>query len=212
MWGGWYNDPILMDELSAMKKIYDVESEKKNTSLSPEVVFFADEMGFSELFTDSPQIRSVSRTRTNMGNIGAPYDSIMAEDASSVIKKYKAAVFPMPIPSDAGIRAMSICKENGIPYITATEEHSILTSDEIRDFLKQSGVHIYTEEKAVVYAGNGYIALHSATAGEKVLRLPEAYTLSPIFGAEAPMQSTNAVKFTLKENETALFRIGISEK
>ena len=207
MWGGWYDDPLLMKELSDMKKIFDDNAEKKSKSLSSEVIFFADETAFSELLIDSPQIKAVSQTRTNMGNIGTPYDTFMVEDAPYILKKYKAAVFPMPFPSEAGIQAMKLCEENGIPYITASEDRLILTSDDIRVFLIQNGIHIYTEGTDVVYIGNGYAALHSATEGKKTLMLPTVYNVTPVFGADIPQQSTNRIEFTLKENGTALFRI-----
>ena len=207
MWGGWYNDPLLIEELTEMKKIYDGEIEKCGATVSPEVVFFADETGFSELLPDSPQIKSVSATRTNMGIVGAPYDSVMVEDAHAVIHKYKAAVFPMPIPSAAGLRAMELCREKGIPFISSTEEHCILSSEEIRYFIKKSGVHIYTDESDVVYAGNGYVALHSKVGGKKAIRLPKAYTITPVFGADIQKQTAELLEFMLKENGTALFRL-----
>ena len=207
MWGGWYDDLVLMKELSDMKKIFDSEADQKSPLLAPEVVFFADERGFSELLIDSPQIKAISQTRTNMGNIGTPYDLFMVEDAPSVLKRYKAAVFSMPIPSEEGIRVMNLCDEYGVPYISATTDHLVLTTDEIQSFLKQSGVYIYTEEKDVVYVGNGYAALHSSIEGKKSIKLPADCIVTAIFGADIPKQVTNHIDFMLKENGTALFKI-----
>ena len=207
MWGGWYNDPTLMDELLKMKKLYDKKPTNKDRILSPDVVFFADEQGYSNLFSQSPHLKGITKTRTAMGNTGAPYDSCMVEDADELLKNYKAAVFVMPIPSEAGKHAIALCEKMGIPYLTATADHYELTVDELREFYKANGIHFYTEEKDVVYVGNGYIGLHSVVGGTKRLHLPRAYTVSSIFGVELPAQTTDCIEFTLKENATALFAI-----
>ena len=207
MWGGWYDDPMLMDELVEMKKLYNKKSTDKDRNLSPDVVFFADEQGYSNLFSQSPHLKGITKTRTAMGNTGVPYDSCMVEDADALLKNYKAAVFVMPIPSEAGKHAMALCEKMGIPYLTATANHYELTVDEIRDFYKTNGIHFYTEEKDVVYVGNGYIGLHSAVAGAKSLRLPHICAVSTIFGAEFSAQNTDLIEFELKENATAFFAI-----
>lgn len=207
MWGGWYHDPLLMQALTEMKQIYDAEAPDKDTTLSPEVVFFADERGFSEMLIDSPQINAVAQTRTNMGPVGAPYDAFMVEDAEFALAGCKAAIFPFPTASEAGKQAMALCKQRGIPYLTATETHFELTTREIRAFLKDSGVHLYTEENDVVYAGNGYLGLHSVAAGTKTLKLPGTFRLRPVFCAEIPEQITDTLVFDLPENGTALFSV-----
>ena len=95
----------------------------------------------------------------------------------------------------------------GIPYLSATADHYELTVDEIREFYRTNGIHFYTEEKDVVYVGNGYVGLHSVTCGTKRLHLPRICTVSPIFGAELPTQSTDCIEFELEENATALFSV-----
>ena len=95
----------------------------------------------------------------------------------------------------------------GIPYLTATADHYELTVDEVREFYKANGIHFYTEEKDVVYMGNGYIGLHSAVQGAKSIRLPRAFHVSSIFGAELSAQNTDLIEFVLEENATAFFAI-----
>lgn len=206
MWGGWYDDPLLMEALTQMKRLYD-DSLPDNAPLSPEVVFFADESGFAGMLIDSPQIKAVSRTRTNMGTVGVPNNTFLVEDAERALAGCKAAIFPFPVPSEAGKRAMALCEERGIPYLTATETHCELTTGEIRDFLRESGVHFYTDENDVAYAGNGYLALHSAVGGTKKLKLPGTFRIRPVFGAEIPEQVTDDLVFDLPENGTALFSV-----
>lgn len=208
MWGGWYSDPLLMKELSEMKKIYDDDLfTNKSSVISPQVVFFADEQSYANMLTGSPQICLINATRTAMGKTGVPYDSCMVDDAELVLHNYKAAVFPFSLPSEAGKRAMELCEKMGIPYLSATAEHYELTVDEIREFYKANEIHFYTDKKDVVYVGNGYIGLHSAVGEAKCLHLPRTCTVSPIFGAEISTQTTNCIEFVLKENATALFSV-----
>ena len=102
---------------------------------------------------------------------------------------------------------MALCRELGIPYLAATTEHPTLTVAEIRRFLKNSGVHLYTEKDDVVYAGNGYLALHSTIPGEKTLTLPGTFRIRPVFGTVLPEQVTDTIVFALQENGTALFSV-----
>ena len=210
MWGGWYDDPALMQEIAQMKKIYE-----KNLHApwdeGCEVVFFADECAYANLYSNSPELGAIADTRTAMGNAGAPYLIYTAEDAQHALKGCKAAVFPMPIPSDAGKAAMALCERLGIPYLTATKHHCALTRDEITSFYKEAGVHLYTENGEVVYAGNGYVALHTKEGGEKCIKLPHTVRAVPIFGTDVGESVTNSIKFTLGENETALFRVRVTE-
>jgi len=209
MWGGWYKDPILMDELLKMKKLYDEEPNNPDRSISSDVVFFADEQGYANLFSQSPHLKGITRTRTAMGNTGVPYDSCMVEDANKLLKNYKAAVFVMPIPSETGKHAIELCERMGIPYLTATADHYELTVDEIRNFYKVNGIHVYAEEKDVVYVGNGYVGLHSVRSGMKHLRLPHPCTVTSVFGTTYSTQTTDLIEFDLKENATALFSVSI---
>ena len=190
MWGGWYDDPVLMDELKNMKEIYNKHLASGKESINPEVVFFADEQAYSRMLSKSPGLLNMYITRLAMGNTGVPYDSCMVEDAEKVLHKYKAAVFPMAVPSEAGEQAMALCEKLGIPFISASEEHCALTLEEICTFLKNSGVHFYSKENDVVYAGNGYVGLHTASEGKKKLFLPCKCKVTAVFGADFSAEET----------------------
>ena len=207
MWGGWYDDEALMSELTRMKEIYAKSFTSNGNSPKKEVVFFADERGYSELFSSSPELAGIPLTNTKIGNTGVPFDVFMVEDADKVLKNYKAAIFVMPIPSEAGARAVALCRKLNIPYLTATVEENHLTVDKMREFLVECGVHLYAEKGEVVYLGQGYIALHSSVGGMKKLSLPRRCLVSPIYGANISPALTDTVEFELKENGTALFSI-----
>ena len=204
MWGGWYDDAALMSELADMKKLYDADEPQVSVS---EIAFFADERGYANLFSRSPHLQGIRDTRTAMGNIGAPYDTIMVEDAEKLLKNYKAAVFAFPIASECGAKAIALCKELGIPYLSATPEHPALTVEEIETFIKAAGVHIYIDSRDVLYASSGYVALHAATGGRKQIKLLRTAKVKAIFGADIFEQTTDIIEFELGEHETALFKM-----
>jgi hypothetical protein len=79
--------------------------------------------------------------------------------------------------------------------------------DELCDFIIASGIHVYSNKQDVVYAGNGYIALHAASGGKKAINLPSAARVISVFGAKISEEVTDILEFELKENETALFKI-----
>ena len=207
MWGGWYNDPMLMDELAMMRGIVEDDLTKCSSELISEVVFFADETSYANLLSYSPHLGGITLTRTAMGNTGAPYDVSMVEDAEEILPRYKAAVFPFPSPSESGKRAMALCEALKIPYLTATNTRYTLTYEEIRRFLKDSGVHIYTNDYDVVYVGGGYLALHSKTGGRKTLKLPRPLYVTPIYGAVSTELAGDTLTFDLEDCATALFSL-----
>lgn len=206
MWGGWYDDAALMQRLKNLKEIYK-KSSHAPLGIDSEVIFFADETAYAKLFSHSPEIRAIQDTREAIGNAGAPYDVYAVEDAEKVLGGYKAAVFAMPIPSDAGMRAIRLCERMGIPYLCATKEHCVLSLDDIREFYNRAGVHQYNNDGDVIYVGNGYVALHSKRAGKKEIKLPKSLHVSTLFGAEVPECVTDVISFNLKENATALFSV-----
>ena len=211
MWGGWYADTLLMDELMSMNEIYRSDLTPSAPPLSSEVVFFADETSYKNLLSRSPHLSGITISRTSMGNTGAPFDTFMVEDAERIVKNYKAAIFPFPIPSEAGILAMKTCEKNGIPYLSATDTHHSLTYGEIRHFLSECGVHLYTDSPDVIYSGGGYLGLHSSSGGKKTVKLPKKLTVTPIFGANIEAQETDIIHFELGDCGTALFRVSDKE-
>ena len=208
MFGGWYDDPTLMSAIESMREVFENVTPNTTRELISEVVFFADESGFANIFQSSPQIGGIPATRTAIGNSGAPYSIFMVEDAEIALRNCKAAVFPFPIPSESGKRAMEMCRERGIPYITATPDRCFFTKEELKAFFISSGVHVYdTEGCDVLYAGNGFVGLHSRFGGRKKLTLPKEFTVVSVFGTEYTEKRTKTIEFDLADNATALFAL-----
>ena len=207
MWGGWFDDPALMHEIEAMKEISKKAMKKKSAPADPRVAFFADEGALANLYENTAEITGIEQSRTAIGSVGIPCDFLLVEDMDALREGYAAAIFPSPFPSEAGERAMALCRSLGIPYLSATASHYVLTKEDVRAFLEKNGVHLYADAGEVVYRGEGYIALHSDKGGKKCLRLPAPQRVRAVFGADYAEKITDTVCFTLRENDTALFSI-----
>ena len=207
MWGGWFADPLLMEALADMKTVYAEKDEKGLADCAPEVAFFADEQAYASMFSRSVQMRGVVETRTALGKAGIPFDSVMVEDAEALLPRYKAAIFPFSVPSEAGKKAMALCEQMGIPYLCPSPDACSLTAEALRAFLEKSGAHSYADLHEVVYLGQGFIGLHSEKAGKKTLRLSRPMRVRAVYGADVSEALTKTIEFELKENATALFSL-----
>lgn len=208
MWGGWYHDYKIMDEISTMKAIADCSVNKNSADYpDPQVVLFVDEKAYANIPYSNPLDRTVSDTRVAMGNTGIPFDLCMVEDAEKVLHKYKAAIFTAPIPSDSGKTAVEICKKLNIPYILSDTEKSWFTTDELRDFLVDSGVHCYNSDGCVVYCDGGFLGIHSIRDGEISIDLPKKYTVKPLLGATVPECETDKLLLDMKKYDTVIFEL-----
>ncbi len=207
MWGGWYRDDMLMAELSRMHEIYAMTVQKTAPILPAEVVFFADERALLKTRPSAPISLATKHTRMIMSSTGVPFDLYMVEDAEAILKNYKAAVFPAATPSVAAKRAMALCEEYGIPYLTASPERTEPSIGEIFAFYKSAGVHTYIDTDDVIYVGGGFLGIHAKTGGEKTVHLPQTYRIKTILGAPLINTVSNILTLTLDEFETVLFSI-----
>ena len=63
-----------------------------------------------------------------------------------------------------------------------TPENKDTSPSELREFLKESGVHIYCESDAVIYANSRYLFLHTVENAKYELKLPSGKKLRQIHG------------------------------
>lgn len=208
MWGGWYHDETVMAELRRMKDIAEKSKDKSTEGLpSAQTVVFIDEKAYLNYPRGSQLSHSVNIAITAMGNTGIPFDLCMTEDAEKVLHKYRAAIFPAPVPSAGGESAVEMCRKMKVPYIRASEEKPAFTAEELRDFLVSSGVHCYNNDGNVVYCGEGFLAVHSVSDGEIKVTLPKKFRLKPLPGTGFTECETDELILNMKQYETVVFEI-----
>ena len=209
MWGGWYHSERIMAEIEEMKSVFEsLKNNKTKSPLKPEVVLFIDEKAYLNNPRGSEYCHSVNRIRMAMGNTGIPYDLYMVEDAESIIRNYKTAIFTAPLPSEIGKKAVEICENSEIPYIATSTEKVGYTTDELREFLVSNGVHCYNSDGNVIYCGNGFLGVHAKIDGEFKITLPQVLKIKELHGSENVKTEANEIVIDMKKYETLLFKIG----
>ena len=203
MWGGWYHNPDIMNELQEMRIIAEASLNKNSARLpKAETVIFVDEKAyFGEVS------HSVNIITDNMRSLGIPFDFCMTEDAQKVIADYKVAVFTAPISSESGKIAKSICQSMNFPFIETTPEKPYFSKEDLSEFLVASGAHCYNSDGNVIYCGNGYLGIHSAKEGIVDVSLPGKYIVKPLLGTDLPEIEADSLSIDMKQYDTVFFEL-----
>ncbi|MBO5913015.1 MAG: hypothetical protein J6Q76_06050 [Clostridia bacterium] len=208
MWGGWYDDPVLMNEMKRFKELMTEYTNAKLPLENSDVVLVIDETYNRRVGTTDPMYYSQGKFRIAMSNAGIPYDIMLAEDFEHC-KNYKAVILPYPEEylSNAAKELKEYCKKHNIPVLTAVlGDMTELDENILRQRLIDAGVHCYCDSGEVVYRGNGLLCIHSATAGLKTVKLPQICDITPLNGT-AKTFTSNKTELEMKEFETLYFKI-----
>ena len=208
MWGGWYADDRyrslmkkfrLLAEEEIGQNTVDEWSEPqkkcgKQVELTAETAVFMDEKAYAAMENGGVQVPVCSGIRTVLGKMGAPYDKYLAEDFDAVADRYRAVISLVPRRTAAADRIRSVCEAKGLALLEITGENAAITTEELRVFLKEAGVHLYVKQDAVVYAGGHYLFVHLAKTGTYELSLPDGVKLYEVFAEQemAPVISGQA--------------------
>ena len=208
MWGGWYHSEALMTELKKMREIAE-SSVNKNSEGFPraEVAVFMDEEALTNLPRGHHLNGAPAGTRCNMSCTGIPYDLCMVEDAPDIVNKYRAAIFTAAVPSESGRKALELFRSKGIYCLEISEEKTHYPPEELRELLVGAGVHCYNPDREIIYAGGGFIGIHSVCDGEKILELPRRFNIRMVLGENTYETDGKTIKIKMKKYETALFEL-----
>ena len=119
-------------------------------------------------------------------------------------------------PDDSAARILGSYLDSGLPGAAEKMTGSardifwggnVVPVSLLRDFARKAGVHIYSDNGDVLFAGNGFLTFHAASAGEKTIRLPEESTVSDLFSGSAVLKQGKCFSFKAKLHETRIFRI-----
>lgn len=194
MGGGWYGDRCYMDMLEKFLQITKEAMTKDRSSVS-EVALLIDPNMLNAITLGDQNAAVVSEIRFPMGLAGAPYDCYLASDYADIRDKYRAFVVPCPIKT----ATLEQILRDERPVLAVTDA---ITSAEIRAFYKASGVHLYCEKDAVIFANSSYLFLHTTKAENYRLNLPNEKKLRQIFGEPVDINTD-----ILGENSGYLFEL-----
>ena len=205
MWGGWYADEDIMNEMATYKSIYEQSITDADRSSVAEVAVFVDESAYKYL-TDSPFRNIFFNQRKELGFMGAPYDIYDVYDFEEVYKNYKAVILLSNANTAYMENARKLCNKNDVPYIMTSELKDKFTVRELRAFCKANGVHIYCETEDIIYVNENYVCIYAVTEGEKTIKLGKERSVEELL--EGTYRSTSdTVTVTMQKGETRLFRL-----
>lgn len=205
MWGGWYADEDIMNEMAVYKTIYEQSITDTDRSSKAEVAVFVDESAYKYL-TDGSLRNIFHSQRSELGLMGTPYDIFDVYDFEEVYKNYKAVILLSNAKTTNMEKAINLCKENNVPFIMTSSIKEKFTVNELRAFCKTNGVHIYCETDDIIYVNENYICIYAVNAGEKTLELGRTRNVSELLGG-AYQNSTDTVTVEMQKGETKLFRL-----
>ena len=207
MWGGWYDDPALMDELRQYRELYAASFSAERRAKPAEIAVFIDETSLRHM-TDCPYRSAVHAQRKALGLMGAPYDCYDLADFDAVYDRYRAVFFVSVLPSPRLKDALTKCKNAGVAVLQNTPRRPTFTADRLRRFCRKSGVHVYCETDEILYVNDNWLAIHSPTGGKKTLRFPAPVTLRPLLGGKTPSTDDGTVfRITVPKGQTLLFAV-----
>ncbi|MBP9989538.1 MAG: hypothetical protein KBT46_08585, partial [Ruminococcus sp.] len=141
MWGGWYADDDIMNDMKKYRDAYEQSLNCSDRSSKAEIAVFIDENAYKYL-TESSYKNSIYTQRRELGYMGTDYDFYDISDFNAVSEKYKAVIFLSLAKTEYFKSALSVCKNNNIPYLMSAPQKTNFSVAELKAFCKKNGVHI----------------------------------------------------------------------
>jgi hypothetical protein len=88
----------------------------------------------------------------------------------------------------------------------------VMPAEVLRQIAREAGVHIYSESDDALYACENFVALHTKSAGEKIIALPFPARVTDLFENKVVAESTETIRFQSSGRDTKMFRIERIEK
>ena len=180
MGGGWHDYPLYMQ---MDKEFIDITaaSHKKDRSGVSEVAVLVDERSFCH-FEEAERAKTVEpivfKFRNQLGVMGAPFDSFLADDYELIKNDYKAFILLEPIETELSRKI----KENEKNCLVITPDKKDTTTDDLRSFLKKMNVHIYSDSDVVLYVNKSYLFVHTVAHEKLNIVMPNGEKLKLILG------------------------------
>lgn len=207
MWGGWFENETIMEEMKAYEEIATVALHDKKRESVAKVAVFTDEAAYRYLNPRSQAGRIVSDARHELGLTAVPYDSYDLNDFESVYKNYEAIIFLSPVVRQEMQQAINLAQESQIATLSINLQTPELSVKQLRDFYKDNEIHIWCKTDDVIYVNDNFIAVHAATSGKKTLNLDRERNITQLLPQETNSFKSDQITVEMNEYETILFRL-----
>lgn len=231
MWGGWFSDPKLLEVIKNAQELYNDYQEDSDLDLyrlmKPEVAVVVDER---LLFWDNEggkRTDEIIRNRYALGKTGIPYDLYLRTDLEKIDHSQYKVVWLMGLRElnevevakqrtllDEGSAVMYTDGDNTSfyrPYRVDNqfEQYEVVrwSAENLAQLWEEVGVHRYISTEDVLYAGRGWLSIHAATEGKKVVKLPFYADLIDPITKKIVASNVNHLEVEMKLGSVLLYRI-----
>ena len=157
---------------------------------------------------------------------GVAYDGYVFEDVlSPELPDYKVYVFPeaktMTEEERAAVERLTHRKGKTSVWFNAEKDEVIESPEgwrrvnlrqpprftEISRIFAEAGAHVWVGGGDIVCAGRGFLMVHAATSGNKMIRLPRRADVTEIYGLAASRKNVLSFGERLNAGETRIYRL-----
>lgn len=136
MWGGWYDDPDIMQKMKEFREIYSESLNEPVRKKKAEVAVIVDEEAFRYM-TDCDFRRVTYNQRKALGEVFSDYDTYDVFDFDRIKDKYSLFIFTAGQITERGAAAVKYCMEYNINYLCASPEREELSCEELKQAFLQ---------------------------------------------------------------------------
>lgn len=225
MWGGWFSDPALLAVLRDTQDLWRRYPSVIVPEMQAQIGVVVDEKLCFRDASFGRLTEQILSNRYTLTKSGAPYDLYLRQDLPSLdLQQYRVLwLLGLPELNESESQQLQAAQEAGLTvlwtdtqdtYIRRPNENEQVMSHklhwspaELRDLWRRAGVHLYTDSDDVLYAGRGWLCLHSVPGGKREIHLPfVAHVLNPTTEKELHNSASRFV-IDLPKNSTTLLRV-----
>jgi len=203
MWGKFYDTPAMMEDMRYFRELVSESLTDSERGGVAECAAWIDEEAFGRLGSGRDKV--CREGRFAICQCGVPFDLYELGDWEKQFANYRAAVFFAPDETPRLTEVLDECEKRKLPHLVM-RPGAVPAAAAIRELAVRSGAHCYCDSGDAVWIGSHYAAIHAASAGEKILKLPRCRTLKPLFPAGVTFAAA-AVTVEMQLGETNLWRL-----
>ena len=230
MWGGWFSDPRLTTVLQRTQELGQLALQHDVPAMKPQVCVVVDEE-LSYLDASCGVLTAtIIQNRYSLGRSGAPYDLYLRSDLGAIQAEPYRAVWLMGLVELTAEedQILEECRSAGSttiwtrPSLTTLQrpdrsqesfEGKVTWSPaELRQVWKSAGAHVYLDTDDVLYAGRGWLSVHTVIGGNRTLQLPFAARIEDAFEPKVLSKSARSLNLDLPPNSTTLLHVTPSNR
>lgn len=225
MWGGWFSDPRLMEVLRRSQELGRGELHRRVPGTDPQVAVVVDDTLAFRDGTFGRLAEEILGNRYALGKIGTGYALHLREDLPHLNADQVRFVWALGLtdtePSEA--EKLRSLEDRGTHVLhtdlTGSTLHRVGSAPEgmpgtvrfdppmLRSLLRAAGVHIYVDTDDVVYAGHGWLAIHTVDGGPRRAALPFRADVTDAFRGVTLARGVTQVDLDLPPRSTLLLRL-----